>query len=77
MVINLPATLGMNVCRFASAKEEQVRSWLRGRLATARGRGRAIVFICKWHAWYFVLRHRTPKFGLLDAFRYGLWLAQG
>lgn len=77
MMINSPETLGMDVCRFAPAKEEQVRTWLQEYLATARGGGRAIVFICKWHAWYFVVRHRTPKFSFFDAFRYGLWLAQG
>ncbi len=77
MVSNTPETLGMNGCCFAPAREEQVRSWLREHLATTRGRGRAIVFICKWYAWYFVLRHRTPKFSFFDAFRHGLWLAQG
>jgi len=77
MVINSPEPLGINRCCFAPAKEEQVRSWLREHLATARSGGRAIILICKWRAWYVVLRHRTPKFGLFAAFRYGLWLAQG
>jgi hypothetical protein len=75
MMSNSPETLGISGCCFAPGKEEQVRSWLGEHLATARGR--AIVFVCKWYAWYFVLRHRTPKFGFFDAFRYGLWLAQG
>jgi len=77
MVINSLETLGMNGCCFAPAKEEQVQSWLQGHLATARSRGRAIVFICKWYVWYFVLRHRNPKFSFFDAFRCGLRLAQG
>ena len=41
------------------------------------GRNSAMVFIRTWYAWVFILRRRTPKFGLFDAFRYGLWLAQG
>jgi hypothetical protein len=76
MMSNSPEALGMNGCCLAPAREEQVRSWLWEHLAMASGRGRAIVFICKWYAWYFVLRCRTPKFGPFDAFRYGLWLAQ-
>ena len=77
MMSNSPEALGMNGRCFAPAREEKVRSWLGEHLATARGRVRAIVFVCKWYAWYFVLRLRTPKFGSFDAFRYGLWLAQG
>jgi hypothetical protein len=74
---NSAETLGMNGCCFAPDREEKIRNWLREHLATARGRARAIVFVCKWYAWYFFLRHQTPKFGFFDAFRYGFWLAQG
>jgi hypothetical protein len=69
--------LRMNACCFAGAKEGQVRSWLRDHLATAKAEGRAIVFTCKWYAWYFLLRHRTPRFSFFDALRFGFWLAQG
>ncbi len=40
-------------------------------------RKRPMIFVGRWYAWFFILRRRTPKFGLFDAFRYGLWLAQG
>lgn len=77
MRLDSSGTLRMNGCCFAPAKEEQVRSWLREHLATAKGKARITAFIRKWYAWYFVLRHRTPRFSFFDAFRYGLWLAQG
>jgi len=77
MVSNLRETFGMNGCCFVPERDEQVRSWLREHLATAKRKGRAIAFVCRWHAWYIVLRNRTPKFSFFDAFRYGLWLAQG
>lgn len=41
------------------------------------GRKKPMIFIRTWYAWFSILRRRTPKFGLFDAFRYGLWLAQG
>lgn len=34
------------------------------------------VLMRKWNKWYGVLRHRNG-FGLLDAMRFGLWLARG
>lgn len=77
MVSNSPETLGMNSCCFARAKEGQVRSWLREHRATANGRARATVFICKCYAWYLVLTHRTRRFSFFDALRFGFWLAQG
>jgi hypothetical protein len=77
MVGNLPETLGMKACWSAPAREEQVRSSLREHVATAKRKGRATAFVCKWCAWYIVLRNRTPKFSFFGALRYGLWLAQG
>ena len=35
-----------------------------------------LIFTGKWNRWYRVLRH-GHRFGLLDAVRYGLWLARG
>jgi hypothetical protein len=35
-----------------------------------------LVLVCKWNAWYRVLRYRNG-FSFMDSLQYGLWLARG
>jgi hypothetical protein len=58
---------GSDYCFVAGAKQEPFIPRRKG----------PMIFIRRWYAWVFILRRRKPKFGFFDAFRSGLWLAQG